>query len=88
MQHTGMSSTWKVLLGTLLTTWPVLTLCRYRDYGFVHFKERQSALDAVQKSQDAKPQLDGKELQVGPRGSTAAVAALCCKYRLMLAFLC
>jgi hypothetical protein len=37
----------------------------------VHFKERQSALDAVQKSQDAKPQLDGKELQVGPRVSRA-----------------
>jgi hypothetical protein len=37
---------------------------KYRDYGFVHYKERSSALEAVNRSHDSKPKLDGKELQV------------------------
>lgn len=38
--------------------------CRYREYGFIHFKERSAALDAVNKSHVNKTKLDGKELQV------------------------
>ena len=35
-----------------------------RDYGFVHFKERASALKAVAAAQENKPELEGKQLQV------------------------
>lgn len=37
---------------------------KYRDYGFVHYKERASALEAVARSEDDKPVVDGKELTV------------------------
>lgn len=37
---------------------------KYREYGFVHYKERAGALEAVNRSHDAKPLLDGKELSV------------------------
>lgn len=43
---------------------PAVATCRYREYGFVHFKERSGALEAVNKAHDSKPKLDGKELQV------------------------
>eukprot|EP00879_Flechtneria_rotunda_P010539 GHRR01011019.1.p1 GENE.GHRR01011019.1~~GHRR01011019.1.p1 ORF type:complete len:456 (+),score=156.94 GHRR01011019.1:1169-2536(+) len=37
---------------------------KYRDYGFVHFKERSSALQAIAQCDETKPVLDGKELVV------------------------
>lgn len=37
---------------------------KYRDYGFVHFKDRTCALQAVARSEDDKPSIDGKEVSV------------------------
>ncbi|KAF8067182.1 LIF2 [Scenedesmus sp. PABB004] len=37
---------------------------KYREYGFVHFKERAGALQAVARAEEDKPSLDGKELSV------------------------
>eukprot|EP00775_Hariotina_reticulata_P004666 gene4666-4919_t len=35
---------------------------KYRDYGFVHFKERSSALQAIARVEEDKPSVDGKEI--------------------------
>jgi hypothetical protein len=37
---------------------------KYRDYGFVHFKERSSALQAIARVEEDKPTVDGKEITV------------------------
>jgi RNA recognition motif-containing protein len=36
-----------------------------RDYGFVHFRDRATAVKAVAAANENKPELDGKQLQVG-----------------------
>jgi hypothetical protein len=37
---------------------------KYRDYGFVHFRERPSVLQAIARAEEDKPAVDGKELTV------------------------
>lgn len=37
---------------------------KYRDYGFVHFRERPSALQAIVRAEEDKPAVDGKEVAV------------------------
>lgn len=37
---------------------------KYRDYGFVHYKDRASALQAIARAEDDKPQIDGKDVTV------------------------
>lgn len=37
---------------------------KYRDYGFVHFKDRASALQAIARAEDDKPKIDDKEVTV------------------------
>jgi hypothetical protein len=37
---------------------------KYRDYGFVHFRERPNALQAIARAEEDKPTVDGKQLTV------------------------
>lgn len=37
---------------------------KYRDYGFVHFRERDSALQAIARAEEDKPQVDGDRKSV------------------------
>jgi hypothetical protein len=37
---------------------------KYRDYGFVHFRERPNALQAIARAEEDKPTVDGKQLSV------------------------
>lgn len=37
---------------------------KFRDYGFVHYTERASALKAVTQAEVDKPTVDGKEVHV------------------------
>jgi hypothetical protein len=47
---------------------------KYRDYGFVHFRERPSALQAIARAEEDKPAVDGKELSVSRHGMDLNVA--------------
>lgn len=46
---------------------------RYREYGFVHFKERAGALAAAARCDEAAPTLDGKALAVRRQRGGAAL---------------